>query len=58
MAKDNNTDVMEILLRKMKTLEDRVKQLEGELGNHKKALREHNVALVHLKKKGKKINSI
>lgn len=58
MAKDISNDVIDNLLRKLKTLEDRIKILESEISNHKKALREHNVSLVHLKKKGKKINSI
>jgi uncharacterized coiled-coil protein SlyX len=52
MAKE--LDLIQELAKRLKSLEDRIKALEGEQSFHKKTLREYNTQLVHLRKSSKK----
>lgn len=54
MIKDPS-NANEILLKRILMLEEKFKLFEIEFSKQKKALKEHNVSLVHLKKKGKKL---
>jgi hypothetical protein len=51
MSKELET--INLLIKKMMVLEERVKNLEKSLNNQGKLLKEHGVHIVHLKKKTK-----
>jgi archaellum component FlaC len=53
MPKEDSKEI-EILMRRMASLEERIRKLEAEIGGQTKLLRDHGTYITHLRKKTKK----